>query len=164
MFLINENMTANEIKKEIDEILKPIKLFCKRWRVQFQYADNVILAEPVIERIDELIELLKQHDDDDDLKARAEKFSKLKQDLDVLAISLGQLSSLEIELIYKVLFANTMQAELVGDTQMWAKFNVENVSPPKINALYQEACSSLLEMIKYNRIRNGSYRCLINFI
>lgn len=155
MFLIDEGMTIREIKKEIDEILKPIKVFCKRWDVQFHYEADAIVMKPVIEKIDELIILLNQQEDEQ-LKARVGKFDKLKKDLDLLAKSIGQLKDLEVALIYNVLLADRMQAELVEDKWMWEEFQIKNISTPKVCYLYQEACSSLLEMIRYNQILAGS--------
>ena len=56
MFLIDENMTAREKKRRINETLDPIKLFCKNFGVQVQYENGISVVE-VTEKIDELSEL-----------------------------------------------------------------------------------------------------------
>ena len=152
MFLIDENMTAKEIKKEVDGILKPIKLFCKRWNVQGQYKANAVVMDAVIEKLHELIALLKQQDDEQLLA----KFHRLELDLDLFLKSLNHLKEVEIALIYYVLLADKTQAELIQDEQMWIEFDVENISSTKVNILYQEACLNLLELMKYNQMKQAT--------
>ena len=152
MFLIDKSMTAKEIKKEVDEVLKSIKLFCKRWNVKIQYEDNALVVDKLTEKIDELITLLKQQDEEQ-LRVKIDNFLKLKLELDLFLKSLNQLREVEIALIYYVLLADKTQAELAKDKQIWIGLDVENVSASKINILYQEACLNLLELIKYNQIK-----------
>jgi len=157
MFLIDENMTSKETKKEMDEILKPIKLFCKRWNVQLQYEDDTVVMDAVAEKINELISLLEQQDDEQ-LQVRIDNFHRLELELDLFLKSLNHLKKVEIALIYYVLLVDKTQAELTEDEQMWIGFDVENVSASKINILYQEACLNLLELMKYNQIKQTVYK------
>ena len=57
VFLIDENIA----RKEINEVLKPIKSFCKQWGMQIQYDGELVTTE-IVERINRLIELLKLQD------------------------------------------------------------------------------------------------------
>lgn len=149
-------MTSKEIKKELDEMLKPIKSFCKRWDVNFEYGTDTLGINYIIDKVDELINLL-NNQDNEQLKLRIYNFVKLKQDLDLLATSMNHLSALEATLVYQVLLIDKSQIELAGDKVFWTRFNIEYISAPKINVLFRDACFNLLEMIKYNQIKNLSY-------
>jgi len=155
VFLIDENMTAKEIKKEIDDILKPIKLFCKRWNVQIHTEGKNIMIDEVTAKIRELMMMLRQQGDEK-LQVRIDNFHRLELALDLFSRSLNHLNELEIELIYHVLLSDRTQAELSEDEQLWLKFGIANISTTKVNTLYQEACLNLLELIKYNQIKQGS--------
>jgi len=158
MFLIDEDMTAKEIKKEVDEALKSIKLFCKRWDLQAQYEDNAVVMDAVIEKINELITLLEQQDDDQ-LQVNIDKFHRLALEIDLFLKSLNHLKEVEIALIYYVLLVDKSQAELIEDVEMWGRLGIESVSSTKISGLYQEACLNLLELIKYNQIKYAAKYC-----
>ena len=153
MFLVDKDMPIKEIKKEIDEILKPIKSFCDFWGVQFQYDNDVIKTNHIAEKISDDINLVKQRE----IKSMQESLDilgELDYKLNLFTTSAEHLKPIEQFLVYHILIADKTQVELTEDEEMWNRFQVYNISPAKINHIFQAACLKLLELIKYYQIKN----------
>lgn len=77
MILIDENMSVKEVRKEFDEILKPVKDFNDLWGVSFQYDDNSIKTDAIEAHLDLLISYLHSHDNVELRKFALEKIDVL---------------------------------------------------------------------------------------
>ena len=156
MFLIiDENMSTKEMKKEMDAILKPIILFCKKWDTQIQYENEAIVVAEVTERIHELMALLKQHDDEI-LQIRIEKLQQFELNLDLFVRSVNRLKEVETVLVYYLL-ENQTQTELAENEDILEMLKVDRISQATINGIYKGACLNLIELVKYNQLKSGAY-------
>lgn len=154
MFLVDEKLTVKEVKKELNEIVEPLKLFNKRWSSKFEYEDDAINSDQVAKQINEIIEILECHENEK-LRLRVGKLEDLLSKLNILSTSVELLNPIETFLIFHVLLTDKTQLELSQDKQIWDNIQVDNISPAKINLLYQGACLRLLELIKFNQLKTA---------
>lgn len=152
MFFVNKNITIKEIKQEIDEVLKPIKTLCDFWNVPIEYDGDAIKTNVITEKVNINIERIKQMDDES-LQESFDNFTDIKNKLILFTESAKNLKPLDRFLIYHVFIEDNTQVELSEDGQLWEKFQIYNVSPAKVNHLFQDACLKLLELIRYNQIK-----------
>ena len=154
MLLVDENIPIKEVRKAIAEIINPIKDFSDRWGIPFQYVDDVIKTDEMEEHIDEIVEYIK-YLDDHQKELALKRVDNLRNRLALFKMSTKRLKPLEQFLIYNVLLVNKTQIELTEDSRLWEQYEVTNVSPAKINHLLQAACLKLLELLRYNQLKNG---------
>jgi len=156
MILVDENMSVKEVRKGINEIIRPIKVFIDLWDVHFEYVDDVIKAVKIEDWINNIVEYVYNYTTDDTERESAiVRANDLKCRLDLLAMSIERLKPLEKFLVYNVLLSDKTQIELTKDERLWKQYGVANISPAKINHLVQAVSLKLLEIMKYNQIKNG---------
>lgn len=88
--------------------------------------------------------------------------------MNLLTTSIEPLKPLERYLIFNILLINKIQLELTEDAQLSNQFGITNISPAKINHLFQATCLKLLELLKFNQIKNERFnliyiKLLLNF-